>query len=301
MSNIDRWIEKNIPDQAGRTIIVTGATSGIGYEAALFLVKRGAKVIIASRDERKCNEAAQDFKNQVKDCLVEAIPLNLADLNSVHKFSDTYREGHECLDTLVNNAGVMAVPKREMTTDGFEKHFGTNHLGHFALTGLLVDLLKRTTGSRVITVTSFFHRAGRLTFFNLNSEVVYFKWRAYGRSKLANLMFAYELSRILENDGGNPISVAAHPGYATTHLYPSNALFNLINPFWGQSPQMGALPILYAAASPLTNSGDYIGPDGFLGQRGFPRKRKSSRASYNKDKAKRLWELSEELTGVSFL
>jgi NAD(P)-dependent dehydrogenase (short-subunit alcohol dehydrogenase family) len=301
MSKINRWIEKNIPDQIGRTIIVTGATSGIGYETALFLAKLGGNVVLASRNERKCKEAAQAIKKQSGDCQVEVIPVDLADLNSVHKFADAFKAEYDCLDILINNAGVMAVPNREMTIDGFEKHFGTNHLGHFALTGLLFGLLKCTAGSRVVTVTSFFHRAGRLTFFNLNSEVVYFKWRAYGRSKLANLMFAYELSRRLDNNGGRPISVAAHPGYASTHLYPSNVFFNLINPYWGQSPRMGALPILYAAASPHINSGDYIGPDGFLGQRGFPKKRKSSRASYNKDKAKRLWELSEELTGVKYI
>jgi len=300
MSKKNNWVDEHIPDQSGRTIIETGANSGIGYEAALVLAQKGAEVIMASRDEGKCRNAAEAIKQHSEDCLVEVLPVDLADLNSIHAFVDTFKQEHECLDVLINNAGVMAVPKREMTADGFEKHFGTNHLGHFALTGLLFDLLKCTAGSRVVTVTSFFHRAGRLTFFNLNSEVVYFKWRAYGRSKLANLMFTYELSRRLENNGGNPISAAAHPGYTATSLYPTNAIFNLINPHWGQNPQMGALPSLFAAASPQINSGDYIGPDGFLGQRGFPRKRKSSRVSYNIEKAKRLWERSEELTGVKY-
>jgi NAD(P)-dependent dehydrogenase (short-subunit alcohol dehydrogenase family) len=226
--------------------------------------------------------------------------LDLADLSSVKNFANTFLAEHDQLDVLINNAGVMAVPYRK-TADGFEMQFGTNHLGHFALTGLLIDLLKVTPNSRVVTVSSIAHLLGKINFDDLNSEQSYQKWSAYGQSKLANLLFAYELQRRSAKSNGNPISIAAHPGYAATNLQNSSSFFSFANKLVAQSPEMGALPTIYAATSPEIQGGEFIGPDGFLGQRGYPHKTQSNKRSHNQETARRLWKVSEELTGVRFM
>jgi NAD(P)-dependent dehydrogenase (short-subunit alcohol dehydrogenase family) len=247
----------------------------------------------------KGESAAAQIRSQKPKGEVILKQLDLADLSSVRSFSESFLAEYQQLDILINNAGVMAIPYRK-TADGFEMQFGTNHLGHFALTGLLTDLLEKTPKSRVVTVSSFAHLMGRINFADLNSEKRYQKWMAYGQSKLANVLFAYELQRRSTKNGGNPVSIVVHPGYAATNLQHSSSFFSFTNNFMAQSQEMGALPTLYAATSPEIRGGEYIGPDGFLGQRGYPHKTHSSKRSHDQKTAQRLWDISEELTGIRF-
>ena len=299
MTNHQKWTAEKISDQSGKTVIVTGANSGIGYEASAALVRKGAKVIMACRSVEKGKAAAAKIEQQNPMGEVILKQLDLADLSSVARFADDFLAEYEQLDILLNNAGVMAVPYRQ-TADGFEMQFGTNHLGHFALTGRLINILQKTPGSRVVTVSSFAHMIGKINFDDLNSEKSYQKWLAYGQSKLANILFAYELQRRAAETGNDPISIAVHPGYAATNLQRSSPFFRFANKFMAQSQEMGALPSLYAATHPDIQGGEYIGPDGFLGQRGYPKQVRSSSRSYDLETTKHLWEVSEELTGVQF-
>jgi NAD(P)-dependent dehydrogenase (short-subunit alcohol dehydrogenase family) len=254
VTNQQKWTDEKIPDQSGKTVIVTGANSGIGYEASTALVQKGARVIMACRSLEKGQVAAAKIQNQ--DPKGEAIlkQLDLADLSSVARFTDDFIAEHERLDILINNAGVMAIPYQQ-TADGFEMQFGTNHLGHFALTGRLFPLLQNTPGSRVVTVSSYAHIMGKINFDDLNSEKSYQKWLAYGQSKLANILFAYQLQRLSSQIGDDPISVAVHPGYAATNLQKSSSFFSFTNNFMAQSQEKGALPTLYAATCPDIQGG----------------------------------------------
>ncbi len=299
MRTDQKWTVQNIPDQSGKTVIVTGANSGIGYEATLALAHKGASVIMACRDLRKAESAATLIRGENPSGGVTVSQLDLADLGSVKRFASAILVEYEQLDILINNAGVMAIPYRQ-TADGFEMQFGTNHLGHFALTGLLIDLMIATPKSRVVTVSSYVHYLGKINFDDLNSEKAYQKWLAYGQSKLANVLFAYELHRRTSKNGNNPISIAVHPGYAATNLQRTTRFFSFTNLFMAQSQEMGALPTLFAATNPEVRGGEYIGPDGFLGQRGYPHKAQSSGRSDDQSTAQRLWEISEELTKVRF-
>jgi NAD(P)-dependent dehydrogenase (short-subunit alcohol dehydrogenase family) len=285
-------------DQSGRTVVVTGANSGIGFHAARELAAHGAKVILAVRDaEGKGADAAARMTGDV-----EVRKLDLADLSSVRAFAS----GIEQLDLLVNNAGVMATPRRE-TADGFELQLGTNHLGHFALTGLLLDKLR---GGRVTTVSSGAHNIGWMRFDDLMGERRYQRWLAYGQSKLANLLFAFELQRRADAAGFPLTSTAAHPGYAATNLQMAGpqlegsrireTLGRLGNKLLAQSDEMGALPTLYAATEDLPG-GTYIGPDGFAEQRGHPKIVGANGRARNEDDAHRLWEVSEDLTDVTYV
>ena len=295
----DKWTLENIPDQRGKIVIVTGANSGIGYEAARALARKGANVIMACRSLEKGEAAVAQIRRENLQGDVILRQLDLADLSSVRNFADEFLAEYKQLNILINNAGVMAIPYRK-TKDGFEMQFGTNHLGHFVLTGLLFELLKNTPNSRVVTVSSYAHIVGKINFDDLNSEKSYQKWLAYGQSKLANLLFAYELQRRSAKKGDNPISIAVHPGYAATNLQNSSSFFSFTNNFMAQSQEMGALPTLYAATNPEIEGGEFIGPDGFLAQRGYPHKARSSARSYDPETAQRLWQVSEELTGVRF-
>jgi NAD(P)-dependent dehydrogenase (short-subunit alcohol dehydrogenase family) len=295
----DKWTLENIPDQRGKIVIVTGANSGIGYEAARALARKGANVIMACRSLEKGEAAVAQIRRENLQGDVILRQLDLADLSSVRNFADEFLAEYKQLNILINNAGVMAIPYRK-TKDGFEMQFGTNHLGHFALTGLLFELLKNTPNSRVVTVSSYAHIVGKINFDDLNSEKSYQKWLAYGQSKLANLLFAYELQRRSAKKGDNPISIAVHPGYAATNLQNSSSFFSFTNNFMAQSQEMGALPTLYAATNPEIEGGEFIGPDGFLAQRGYPHKARSSARSYDPETAQRLWQVSEKLTGVRF-
>ena len=297
----EKWTAQDIPDQSGRTIVVTGANSGIGKEAARELAAHGARVILAVRNAEKGKAAASDMGGDV-----EVRPLDLADLSSVRSFAETW-EGD--LDTLVNNAGVMALPRRE-TADGFEMQLGTNHLGHFALTGLLLPHLLATESPRVVTVSSGAHRIGKINFDDLQGEQRYRKWGAYGQSKLSNLLFAYELQRRADAAGLNLRSVAAHPGYASTNLQTAGPQMAgskieergavLFNKLLGQDQRMGALPTLYAATAPDVAGGAFVGPGGFLEQRGHPKIVDSNARSKDRETAQRLWDVSEQLTGVEY-
>jgi NAD(P)-dependent dehydrogenase (short-subunit alcohol dehydrogenase family) len=303
------WTARDLPDLSGRTMVVTGGNSGIGYEAARELARKGAHVVLACRDAGRAEEARARIAAEQPGARLEVMELDLASLASVRAFAGRLRARHPRLDALLNNAGVMAIPRR-LTADGFEMQLGTNHLGHFALTGLLLEALLAAPAARVVNVSSTAHRAGHIHFDDLQLERGYGPWRAYGQSKLANLLFTYELQRRLEAAGASAIGVACHPGYAATNLQlvgPRMSgsslmehVMRLGNRAFSQSAAMGALPTLYAAAAPEVRGGGYYGPDGFMENRGHPRRVGSSRRSHDAADAARLWQLSEELTGVRF-
>jgi NAD(P)-dependent dehydrogenase (short-subunit alcohol dehydrogenase family) len=306
---MSRWSTHDIPPQTGRTAIVTGANSGLGYVTARELARAGARVVMGCRDAARGEQARERLLQQAPGAQVEVRPLDLASLDSIRAFADRAHADFPALDLLVNNAGVMAIP-RQLTADGFERQLGTNHLGHFALTGLLLPSLVGRAGSRVVTVSSSAHKPGRIDFDDLMSERSYGKWSAYSQSKLANLLFAFELQRRLEAAGMPTISVAAHPGYAATNLQqvgPSmqgsrlgGLLMSLGNRLFAQSDEMGALPQLYAATAPDVRGGEYFGPDGIGESRGHPKRVDSTKASKDTATAARLWEASEDLTGVRY-
>ena len=285
------WTPSEMPDQSGRTFVVTGSNSGIGLAAARELAGHGARVVMAVRDTDKGKAAAREIDGET-----EVRALDLSDLASVRSFADGLGGG---VDVLVNNAGVMAPPRRK-TADGFELQIGTNHLGHFALTGLLLPRIR----DRVVTVSSGAHRMGRINFDDLHSERSYNRWRAYGQSKLANLLFMYELQRRLDAAGSPLRSLAAHPGYAATNLQShtesiQDRIMWLTNKLLAQSEEKGSWPTLFAATEDLPG-GTYVGPDGFMEQRGNPKVVGSSGAARDEESARRLWEVSEELTGVRY-
>jgi NAD(P)-dependent dehydrogenase (short-subunit alcohol dehydrogenase family) len=288
-----KWTAADIPDQTGRTAVVTGGNSGIGAAAARALAAAGAHVIIACRDTEKGAAAAATMPGSV-----EVRALDLADLTAIRAFAATVSEP---VDLLINNAGVMALPLRR-TADGFEMQIGTNHLGHFALTGLLLDRVR----DRVVTVSSQAHRPGRIRLDDLNWERRrYQRWTAYTQSKLANLLFAYELARRLTAAGSPLKSLAAHPGYAATNLQSHTEsiqdwIMALGNRIMAQSPEMGALPPLYAATVPDLPTGSYYGPDGLFENRGHPKLVDSTPTSKDPTLAAELWTLSESLTGVVY-
>ncbi|WP_216215179.1 oxidoreductase [Amycolatopsis aidingensis] len=287
-----KWTAKDIPAQHGRTVVVTGANSGLGLVTAKQLTAAGARVVLACRDVAKGEAAAAGLTGDVQ---VRA--LDLADLGSVRTFAGEL-EGP--VDVLINNAGLMAVPKGR-TKDGFETQFGVNHLGHFALTGLLLDRIT----DRVVTLSSFLHRLGRIRLEDPNFSSGYRRWAAYGQSKLANLMFAYELQRRLEAAGSGVRSMAAHPGYAATNLQTRTESIQdlgmrLMNRVIAQSAERGALPTLYAATVPDLPGGSFIGPNRPGEMSGYPHRVGSNRASRDEEMQQRLWELSEELTGVRY-
>jgi NAD(P)-dependent dehydrogenase (short-subunit alcohol dehydrogenase family) len=294
------------------TCIVTGANSGLGLITARELAATGEDVVIACRDTGRGEEAATRIRDRAPEASVEVAQLDLADLASVRGFARDFGECHRQLDLLVNNAGLMALPRRR-TTDGFEMHFGVNHLGHFVLTGLVLDRLLASAAPRVVTVTSFAHRMWRISFGNLDGKRGYWRWAAYAQSKLANLLFAYELQRRAEAAGAALRSVAAHPGYARTRLQTGAArvsrgpltlaeagVMMVTNTVLAQSAEEGARPIVHAATASDLPGGSFVGPRGPLGLRGRPRVVGSSRRSRDPDAARRLWEVSEELTGVRY-
>ena len=296
----EKWTAQDIPDQAGRVAIVTGANSGIGFETAKALAAKNATVVMACRNLDKAHNAARDIRDEVLDARLDVLELDLADLNSVHDFADAFKDKYDRLDLLINNAGVM-VPPFDKTADGFELQFGANHLGHFALTGRLLERVLGTPDSRIVTVSSTAHRMGKMDFSNLQAEKGYKPWEAYGRSKLANLLFTYELQRRLKAAGKDTIAVAAHPGGTKTNLQSnmSNLFRSALN-LMMQEAEMGALPTLYAATAPDVEGGDYYGPGGFQEIRGYPVKVDSTPESKDVGLARQLWLESEKLTKVTF-
>jgi NAD(P)-dependent dehydrogenase (short-subunit alcohol dehydrogenase family) len=310
-----RWTAADVPDQSGRTAVVTGASGGLGLEAARVLAARGADVVLACRDAGKAEGAAAHIRDQAEGAAAHARPgsvrvvhLDLASLAAVREAAEEILATCPRLDLLINNAAVMAVPYQR-TEDGFELTLATNHLGHFALTGLVLGRLLDTPGSRVVTVSSIGHRPGVMEFGNLQLTTGYKPWPAYYRSKLANLLFTYELQRRLAAAGAGTGALAAHPGNARTELWRHSSRFDQtlyqdrLRPltFWfAQSAQMGALPTLRAATDPAARGGEYYGPPGRLQFTGYPVRVGSSARSRDEADAARLWAMSEELTGVSY-
>jgi NAD(P)-dependent dehydrogenase (short-subunit alcohol dehydrogenase family) len=293
-----RWTADDIPDQSGRVVVVTGANSGLGLVTARELARHGATVVMAVRDVAKGEKAASSLTGSAS---VRA--LDLADLGSVREFAASLP--FDRVDVLINNAGVMAPPRR-LTADGFESQFGTNHLGHFALTGLLLERLLAASSPRVVTLSSGAHRVGWMRFDDLQMEHRYVNWLAYGQSKLANLLFCFELQKRATAAGVSLLSLAAHPGYARTNLqfagpkWWEQAIMRVTNPVLGQSAEMGALPTLYAAVVPGIPGGSFVGPDGPLEQRGYPKVVTAAGRAYREEDWRRLWEASEKLTGVHY-
>jgi NAD(P)-dependent dehydrogenase (short-subunit alcohol dehydrogenase family) len=295
MSSNDKWTTADVPDQSGRVAVVTGSNTGIGYQTAAVLAQSGAHVVLAVRNLEKGNLALARIVAAHPNADVTLQELDLSSLSSVRAAATALRSAYPRIDLLINNAGVMWTPK-QLTADGFELQFGTNHLGHFALTGLLLDNLLPVRGSRVVTVSSTGHRLrAAIHFDDLQWEHRYDRYAAYGQSKLANLLFTYELQRRL----------AAHPGAASTELTRNvptlvKPLFALAGPLLFQNAPMGALPTLRAAADPDVEGGQYFGPDGLGEQRGHPKLVSSSAQSHDEDLQHRLWQVSEELTGVTY-
>jgi NAD(P)-dependent dehydrogenase (short-subunit alcohol dehydrogenase family) len=295
----DKWTAADIPDQSGRLAIVTGANSGLGRITAIELARHGADVVIACRSVEKGQAVAGEIGDgaQVRE-------LDLGSLDSVRRFAAEFSDAR--VDLLVNNAGVMMTPQRQ-TSDGFELQFGTNHLGHFALTGLLLGAVERAGSGRVVTLSSGEHRGGKIDFENLQYENGGYAPRpAYQRSKLANAVFAVELDRRLRVAGSSALSVFAHPGYSATNLQSTGptgvlkAVLAVSNRLLAQSAERGALPTLYAATAPGVEGGEYYGPDGRGELRGFPTRVRAIPDAYDKELGSRLWEVSEELTGVRY-
>jgi NAD(P)-dependent dehydrogenase (short-subunit alcohol dehydrogenase family) len=307
------WTTNDIPDQSGRVALVTGGNSGLGYQTVLQLARKGARVLLAARDRTRGAAALEQLAAAgVPAGRAELVQLDLADLTSVERFSTGFLAGGQGLDLLINNAGVMAIPRRETTAQGYERQFGTNHLGHFALTGRLLPALVQRPGSRVVTLSSNMHkRAKGIDFDDLQAERGYRPWPAYEQSKLANAMFVLELDRRLRAAGLDVVSAGAHPGFASTNLQVTGPRsgggglmargMGVATRLFAQPARDGALPTLYAATAPNVHGGEYFGPDGPGEMRGrHPKLVQFSRAAHDEAAAARLWTVSEELTGVTF-
>lgn len=293
------WTEADMPSQTGRVAIVTGANSGLGFETARALAQHGATVILACRNLQKAEAAAIRILATNPPGRVEVMALDLGDLDSVRAFAAQFTSGHGTLDLLVNNAGIMVPPQGE-TAQGFETQFGVNHLGHFALTAQLIDLLNATPGARVVTLSSIAHRFGHIEFDDLNwTSRAYRPMPAYGQSKLANLLFTHELQRRLQAAGHATVAVAAHPGYAATGLQGEGGNDGLMGLF-AQTATMGALPTLFAATAPGVRGAEFFGPSGVAEIAGHPQLVRSNARANDRETARRLWTASEQLTGVAF-
>jgi NAD(P)-dependent dehydrogenase (short-subunit alcohol dehydrogenase family) len=300
-----RWTTAQIKDQSGRSFVVTGANSGLGFQTARQLALHGARVMITSRSEAKGQGAVDRIRAERREALVDFALLDLADLDSVRAFAAMITGDHVPVDVLVNNAGVM-YPPRTLTPQGFESQFATNHLGHFALTALLFATIRVSTDARVVTVSSLEHRGGSIHFDDLTGERSYSPRAFYQQSKFANVLFALELDRRVRTAGIPVRSLLAHPGWSATNLQSSGPtgimkeLMKLGNRLFAQSAQMGALGELYAAVDPAAESGSFYGPGGLGGLRGYPTLVQAKESARNQDTARHLWKVSEELTGVTF-
>lgn len=304
------WTTKAIPPQHGKRALVTGANSGIGFHTAKELARAGALVLLACRTADKAAQAKQRILAEVPAAQLEVLELDLASLASVRRATAMLIEERHPLHLLVNNAGVLAPPTRQLTADGFELQLGTNHLGHFALTGLLLPILLLAPDARVITVSSIAHRGGKIRLDDLNWEHGYEPWPAYRQSKLANLLFSFELDRRLRELHDGILSAAVHPGISNTNLFAAGPgqkpslstrlISKILLPLFGQSDAQGALPTLYGAVSPDVRGGGFYGPDGFQQMRGYPVEVQAEANAYNAMTALELWQISKELTGVDF-
>ncbi len=295
-----KWTKDNIPRQDDKTVIITGANSGIGFQMAGILASKGARVIMACRNSDKAGKAAEKIYSEYHDAKLELMQLDLSSLKSIREFAVDFKKKSGKLDVLINNAGVMATPYRK-TGDGFEWQFGINHLGHFALTGLLLDMLAKTERSRVVMVTSIAHFNGKIHFDDLSGRSWYRKMTAYRQSKLADLLFAYELQKRLSANDLPVMSVAAHPGISSTNIVRLPFPLTLLKDLVLMSASKGALPVLMAATGTEIKGGEYIGPSCLWQTCGSPAVLRSSDHSYNRDLWAELWRVSEEMTGVYYL
>ena len=305
MENVN-WTTNNIPSQQGKTFLITGANSGLGFEATKVLSKKGAHIIMTARNLQKGNEALEAIKKENPNAKLDLMQLDLADFYSIRNFSNEFHSKYSKLDVLVNNTGVMNPPKREVTKQHFSVQFGTNHLGHFLLTGLLLDILKNTPNSRVSVQSSIVHKTESMKpdihFDDLNFEKSYNRDQAYAQSKLANLLFAYELDRRLKTNNINTIVTVAHPGYTKTNLQANSGFLMsvILNNILAQNVKIGTLPILRAATDENVKGSEYCGPTKMMELKGYPKLVKSSDKSYDKDLAKKLWKVSEKLTNLTY-
>lgn len=299
-----KCVALDLKDLSGKKVIITGANSGIGFEAAKDLALNGAEVIIAARSQQKGNQAVNSIKEEYPQASVEVMELDLADLTNVREFASRISSRFDRLDILINNAGVM-IPPYQKTKDGFELQFGTNHLGHFALTGYMLELLKKTPNSRVVTLSSLAHRGASIYFDNLDGSKGYKAMKFYGQSKLANLLFAKELDDRLKEHGLSTISIACHPGISSTNLFKFGkkdapryikALMDILF----QPSKMGALPTIYAATDRSLKGGEYIGPDGRGNRKGNPTLETPAAGVYHSETMQKLWNVSENLTGITY-
>lgn len=296
----ENWTAENIPNQKGKVAIVTGSSSGIGYEAARVLANKQATVIIAVRSLDKGNKALEKILGQNKDANVKVMELDLSNLASVKNFAELFKKNYSSLDLLINNAGVM-IPPYSKTTDGFELQFGTNHLGHFALTGHLLEILINTKGARIVNVSSSAHKMGNINFDDLTWEKrKYDPWKAYGDSKIANLYFTSELNKKLKENKLDTITTAAHPGWTATELQRNSDIIQFFNNFLAMDITKGALPTLRAAIEADLKGGEFFGPNGLFEIWGYPIEVQPNKLSKDENIAKKLWSISEELTGVKF-
>ena len=298
MNKNRKWTAENIPDQADKITVVTGSSSGIGYEAAKVLSNKNAKVIMAVRNMEKGEKAKQKILAQNSSADIEVMKLDLSDLSSVKNFVDEFKSKYNKLDLLINNAGVM-IPPYTKTKDGFELQFGTNHLGHFALTLQLLDVIEKTPNARIVNVSSGAHKYGKINFNDLNWEERGYKaWKAYGDSKIANLYFTKELAKKVAHK--NIQVTAAHPGWTATELQRHSGMIEFLNNIFAMPQEQGALPTLRAAVDNDAKSGDYFGPNGWQEWRGYPVKVEPNDLAKDEKIAKKLWNVSEELTKVKF-
>jgi NAD(P)-dependent dehydrogenase (short-subunit alcohol dehydrogenase family) len=306
---MSKWTASDVPDQTGKWAIVTGANSGIGFSAARELARKGCGVILGCRNAGKGQAAKERIEREIPGAAVEVGLLDLASLRSVRSFAEQILARGRPLDILINNAAVMAMPTRQITVDGFEAQFGTNHLGHFALTGLLLPALRSAKAARVVTVASLAHRDGKIHFDDLQLEKKYTPWTAYRQSKLANLMFALELERRLRNAGTPAISIAVHPGLSKTSIIQNGpgakggigvVMMEMAFALLAQSADRGALPTLFGATAEEARGGKYYGPDGMFEWRGYPAQAKMSESARDEAAGEKLWGISETLTGVSY-
>ena len=294
------WTTENIPDQTGKTIIITGATSGLGKEATKVLASKNATVVMAVRNTEKAETVVKEILSEFPSSKIDIISLDLNNLESISSFDEKFNNDYKKLDVLINNAGIMMCPYSK-TKDGFEIQMGTNHMGHFALTGLLMPILLNTSDSRVVTTSSIAHRAGNINFDDLNWEKrKYNTYRAYSDSKIANLYFTYELVRRFKDAKNAPVFISSHPGWTKTELDRHSGPASFLGDIIAQSVQMGTLPTLRATTEVSAKSGDYFGPTKMMEMRGYPELVKSNKRSHNIENAKKLWEISEQLTGVKY-
>lgn len=306
----ENWDYDDLEDQSGKVFVVTGANSGLGFSATRALAARNATVIMACRSQERAEEAADEIRQDHPDAELDVLLLDLASLDSIHEFVDEFTARYDYLNGLLNNAGIMQPPYRR-TEDGFELQMGVNHFGHFALTGLLLDRIKETPEARVVVQSSFAHEmTDGINYDEINSEEGYSRTGAYAQSKLANLLFVFELDRRFRDNDVNALAVGVHPGYTATNLQfsgpglegwsPWSLLYRFTNKLLAQSVEMGALPLLYAAVEDDVRGGDYIGPGGFFEARGYPARVEAADTAYDEPEAETLWDLSEELTGVTY-